>query len=109
MADGGKPLRRNRRDVRSAESTASLSGQTSKKSRSTADSLHSFDAYLVKGLSDVELELLREAISHHDSVTPCNNKRSFKDCFTQSNGVLYFWFNTEAGTTRIVKRKIARS
>jgi hypothetical protein len=57
-------------------------------------------------IEKMKITLFRKAILQYRAIMPCGNKTSFSDCFTTENGKLYFWFNVESGTTKMLSAKI---
>ena len=47
--------------------------------------------------------LIQKAQDKHKKIYPCGRWRSFHECFTMHEGRLLFWYNTECGTTHILK------
>ena len=56
-------------------------------------------------LSDFEKEMIEQATSHHGRIYPCAHKGSFTECFTEDNGLRFFWFNTEDKSTHVITAK----
>jgi hypothetical protein len=57
-------------------------------------------------LEKMKITLFRKAILQHRVIMPCGSKKRFADCYTTENGKLYFWFNVESGTTKMLSAKI---
>jgi hypothetical protein len=51
---------------------------------------------------DYELQLIAQAHHLHGTIYPCANKPSFRECFTEDNGLRLFWFNTEDHSTHVL-------
>lgn len=43
---------------------------------------------------------------HGDRISPTAYKRSFRECFTENDGVMIFWYNTEDMSTHVVTERI---
>ena len=47
-------------------------------------------------------ELIACATAKHGTgITPCSGKEKLDDCFTEADGMLYFWYNTPDNNTHV--------
>lgn len=55
-------------------------------------------------MDNIKETLIKRAKSLYGKITPCSNKKSFQDCFTQnSNGEISLWFNSEDNSTHMLR------
>ncbi len=60
-------------------------------------------------MSKEKIELILLASSMHEKIKPCGNCKTYSDCFTKLDDELLFWFDTEEGSTRMVKSSMIDS
>ena len=46
--------------------------------------------------------MIAEARKRHGQIRFCARCISLEECFTEEDGRLYFWFNTQDGNTRVL-------
>jgi len=51
-------------------------------------------------LTKEQKELVSQAKSRFDVILPCSNK-TWKECFTDLEGALAFWYNDSTGSTHM--------
>ncbi len=56
-------------------------------------------------MSKREKKLIKRAIKDYKTIYPCGHFDEFSKCFTEIKDELVFWFNTEDGSTHIIKQK----
>ena len=57
----------------------------------------------LRALTSRHQELIEEARRRYGPIKPCGSATTFGQCFSSLNGRLIFWFNTQDGSTRVVK------
>ena len=60
-------------------------------------------------MSEEKIELIQLAFRKYENITPCGKRESFAECFTRLDDELMFWFNTEEGSTHMVKTSIMKT
>ena len=53
-------------------------------------------------MTTLEMSLIQKARKRHKDIYPVGTKPSFKDCFVESDGNLYLWYDTSDRSTHIV-------
>lgn len=53
-------------------------------------------------MGHLEQRLIKRATKKHKKIYPCGHKNSLADCFTEDEGRLMLWFNTEDQSTHVV-------
>ncbi len=53
-------------------------------------------------MTKTKKEMIVKALRKYRGISKPYNCRTFNDCFTREGNVLYFWFNTDDNTTRVV-------
>lgn len=51
---------------------------------------------------ELHRRIIRRAIRKYHRVFPCLGKTSLEECFTQQEGKVFFWFNTEDCDTHVI-------
>ena len=59
-------------------------------------------------MDDLRSRLLEAAVAEYGEISPTATRTSLKDCFTEEERKLIFWFNDPRGNTRALIRKIDR-
>ena len=60
-----------------------------------------------KPLTDIEQDMIREAVQEYGEILPCGGKNTFNECFIDyKNGVKTFWFNDIEDSTHIIRRNL---
>jgi hypothetical protein len=54
----------------------------------------------------VRQEMVKIATEKFGSIHAVNNRESLEECFSEEEGMLIFWFNTEDNSTHIVTRAV---
>ena len=57
-------------------------------------------------IEDLKKKIIERAYKQYRKVVPVSRKKNFSECFVQYENMLYFWFNTDGDTTRIIKERI---
>jgi len=55
-------------------------------------------------MDDLRSRLLEAAVAEYGEISPTATRTSFKDCFTEEDRRLIFWFNDPRGNTRAIIR-----
>ena len=50
----------------------------------------------------VKRRLIQAAVSKHRKISPCAGRETLEDCFTEEDGTVYLWYNTEDQNTHVV-------
>ncbi len=53
-------------------------------------------------MTTLEAKLMDQATAIHDRIFPCSSRNGFEHCFTQEQGKLCFWYNTEDESTHLL-------
>lgn len=56
----------------------------------------------------VKKRLLEKAVRKYKRIYPCAKSKRFRNCYTQNDDVMYFWFVTEDKSTHIVSEKLSQ-
>lgn len=56
-------------------------------------------------ITELKKYLIEKAKERYGIIAPAGNKL-FDECFTEYNGFLLFWFNSEDKSTRVIKTKL---
>jgi hypothetical protein len=51
---------------------------------------------------DRQRALIDRAREKYGRIQPCSSRQDLADSFTEEEGQLHFWFNTEDGNTRVL-------
>lgn len=54
-------------------------------------------------MTKIKQAMVDEAIEKFGDITACGDK-TLEDCFTNELGLLIFWFNDNAGSTRVITK-----
>lgn len=46
--------------------------------------------------------LIADARKRHGQIQPCATRERLENCFTEEEGRLFFWFNTQDGNTKVL-------
>lgn len=53
-------------------------------------------------MTEIKEQLIKQAKDQYKEVYPVSNRQNLIDCFTIHNDKLFFWFNDESFTTRVL-------
>jgi len=56
-------------------------------------------------LEEIKQTLIDEAIKKHGNIFSCDGMQ-FKNCFTEEEGALIFWYNDKSGSTRVITKNL---
>jgi hypothetical protein len=59
------------------------------------------DEYEV-GMNKVEKKLIEQAKKTYKRIHPCGTKDTLSECFTNVDGTIIFWFNTDDQSTHLI-------
>ncbi len=51
-------------------------------------------------------DLINKALEKYTTIYPCVDKTSLADCFTMSENILCFWFNSEDDDTHMISYEL---
>lgn len=57
-------------------------------------------------MNEAKQTLIRDAIRQYKKIEPCTIAKTFDDCFTIEEGMLFFWFNTADNSTHVVAKEL---
>ncbi|MCU0608175.1 MAG: hypothetical protein MUF22_00210 [Chitinispirillaceae bacterium] len=55
-------------------------------------------------MNEIKKTMIQQAMQRYNRIYPCGTKRSLYECFTEAEGKLIFWFNTDDQTTHLITR-----
>ena len=53
-------------------------------------------------MNELKKDILLRAIERYENIYPCSNRDDFSESFTEEDGRLFFWFNTEDQSTHLL-------
>ncbi|MGM0443728.1 MAG: hypothetical protein ACQEQV_06025 [Fibrobacterota bacterium] len=57
-------------------------------------------------MNETMTELIDMARKKYNSIKPCGGYNNLDECFTQEEGKLFFWFNTQDKSTHALCKEI---
>ena len=59
-------------------------------------------------MESIKKELIKKAHDLHGTIKPCGSFLSFDECFTESGGKIFFWFNDKTNSTKVEHTEIKK-
>lgn len=57
-------------------------------------------------MNKVKEQLIKDAQQRYKTIFPCSHRKTFDECFTTEEEMVFFWFNTEDETTHLITAQI---
>ncbi|MDG5816136.1 hypothetical protein QA601_13665 [Chitinispirillales bacterium ANBcel5] len=54
-------------------------------------------------MDKLKQSMISQAEKMYKKIYPCGHKTDLSECFTTSDEQIFFWFNTEDRTTRLIR------
>ncbi len=54
------------------------------------------------GLDKYQKRIIKKAVKRHSRIHPCGDRRSLRECFTECNGKIVLWFDTDDQSTHAI-------